>query len=316
MNPRLGYALSILGILLRGFSFVSGLVVFCFALSYLAPGDPARSVLGPNARESDVESLRHEMGWDLPLTGQLTRYIGELAHFRLGQSTVSGLPVLTEINNHFRYTVLIGGIAVSLSLALALAINWLLLINEALRPIIPILRLGVSAPSFLIALVSALTSGSLLSSWGLGSAGAYELSLAAMLGPALAVTVYPTALMTALLRDRCIGIRISSYCRAALAYGYGPNSLFWRVMLPNSAGILASAWINQLSVVLFSTLLVEQFFSISGGGALLIRSIQAKDTPVITGVVLLNGLFFLTINAVGLWLEKNMNHIRRGLPSP
>jgi ABC-type dipeptide/oligopeptide/nickel transport system permease component len=68
--------------------------------------------------------------------------------------------------------------------------------------------------------------------------------------------------------------------------------------LRNSQATLFTAWVNQVSLLVFSTIVVEYVFSFRGIGALLIRSIQGKDLPVLSGIILLNGLFFLIVRAV------------------
>ena len=44
-----------------------GVVLLTFALFNVAAGDPAAAVLGKNARPEEVDSLRRELGADLPL---------------------------------------------------------------------------------------------------------------------------------------------------------------------------------------------------------------------------------------------------------
>ncbi|MBO5763527.1 MAG: ABC transporter permease [Lentisphaeria bacterium] len=46
---------------------ITGIVLLTFALFNLASGDPAAAVLGKNPRPAEVESLRRELGADLPI---------------------------------------------------------------------------------------------------------------------------------------------------------------------------------------------------------------------------------------------------------
>ena len=46
---------------------IAGVVLFTFLLFNLCSGDPAAAVLGKNATPSEIESLRRELGSDLPL---------------------------------------------------------------------------------------------------------------------------------------------------------------------------------------------------------------------------------------------------------
>ena len=46
---------------------IAGVVLFTFLLFNLCSGDPAAAVLGKNATPVEIESLRRELGSDLPL---------------------------------------------------------------------------------------------------------------------------------------------------------------------------------------------------------------------------------------------------------
>ena len=46
---------------------IFGVLLLTFALFNLASGDPAAAVLGKNAEPAEVDSLRRELGSDLPL---------------------------------------------------------------------------------------------------------------------------------------------------------------------------------------------------------------------------------------------------------
>lgn len=49
---------------------LGGLLVITFAISHVAPGDPARLAAGPDATASMVETLRQKYGLDQPLPVQ------------------------------------------------------------------------------------------------------------------------------------------------------------------------------------------------------------------------------------------------------
>src|ERR1022692_5153471 len=74
-------------------SLLRGLCVLTFFLSYVAPGDPARIILGPNARPDSVASLRTEMGLDRPLLAQFGSFMWETITGRWGNSWISRQPV-------------------------------------------------------------------------------------------------------------------------------------------------------------------------------------------------------------------------------
>jgi peptide/nickel transport system permease protein len=277
-------------------SLLLGLCVLTFFLSFVAPGDPARIILGPNARPDSVEALRAEMGFDRPLLVQFSSFMGEVLTGRWGNSWISRQPVLREIGDHLTPTIWLGFFASLYSMGLALVLNALAFVFPSLgRSAIPMLRLGIALPGFVVAVGVALATVRLQVWTGWTADGRSGVSF---LLPALAVAIYPACVMTTLLRDRFNGVLASPYFRAARASGYGMRELFVRVLLPNSWATLFTAWVNQISLLVFSTIIVEWYFSFRGIGTLLIRSIQGKDLPVLSGIILLNGAFFLLIRAI------------------
>lgn len=301
-------------------SLLLGLCVLTFFLTYVAPGDPARIVLGPTATEQNVNALRAEMGLNRSVMVQFGQFLREAVTGRWGVSWLTRQPVLQEISSHLRPTISLGFLASIYSITTALVLNVLAFVFPRLgHLLIPLVRLGIAVPGFVVSVAAALGMISLQSVTG-ARAGDGILSYAV---PALAVALYPTCVMTALLRDRIADIIGSSFYRAGRASGYSLDGLFLRVLLPNSWSALFTAWVNQISVLVFSTIVVEYVFSFRGIGALLIRSIQGKDLPVISGIILLNGLFFLFVHTLsnvrirsGAFESSKCEVKPEGIPAP
>jgi len=70
-----------------------GVVVLTFLLVRVLPGDPIRSILGPNATEADAAAARARFGLDQPMWKQFLDYLGGLVTGDLGTSIQSGSPV-------------------------------------------------------------------------------------------------------------------------------------------------------------------------------------------------------------------------------
>ena len=279
-------------------SLLVGLCVLTFFLSYVAPGDPARIILGPNAHEDAVRELHVSMGFDRPLIVQFGHFMGEITTGHWGVSWISRQPVLREIGDHLRPTLALGIFASVYSIALAVFLNGIVFrFPRVGRPLISFLRLGISLPGFVIAVACALAV-TRLHFWSANSSEMGGDSILAYAVPAIAVALYPACVMTTLLRDRFSNILESSFFRAARASGFSPRSLFARVLLANSWATLFTAWVNQISLLVFSTIIVEYVFSFRGLGTLLMRSIQGKDLPVLSGIILLNGFFFLLVRTL------------------
>ena len=87
---------------------------FVFALSFLIPGDPARTLAGGlRAPQARVDEVRHELGLDKPIVVQYWRWLGRAAHGNLGDSLFSHNAVTSEIRHRFpvTFSMALGGLA-------------------------------------------------------------------------------------------------------------------------------------------------------------------------------------------------------------
>ena len=238
------------------------------------------------------------MGFDRPLIIQFGDFLANVVTGRWGTSWITGQPVLREIGSHLEPTVSLGLVASIYSMASALLLNAAIFLHPRLgKFLIPLLRLGISFPSFVIAIAAALATIR-LQSWMAGPVATSGNSLLTYAIPGVAVALYPACVMTTLLRDRFGNILTSSFFKAGRAAGFSNSHLFWRVLLRNSWSILLTAWVNQISLLVYSTIIVEYVWSFRGLGSLLVQSIEGKDLPVLSGIILLNGLFFLLVQTL------------------
>lgn len=97
-----------------------GLMAIVFAISNVAPGDPARLAAGPDATNEMVEAIRLERGLDQPLVVRFGIYLGNLVTGDLGQSLLTRRPVLDDVLRYFPATLEL--VLVSISFAVLLGI--------------------------------------------------------------------------------------------------------------------------------------------------------------------------------------------------
>ena len=74
-----------------------GVSLLVFFILDLAPGDPAKTILGEQARPEDIEALREEMGLNDPFFVRYGRYMWDLCHGDLGTSYKTRAPVGEEV---------------------------------------------------------------------------------------------------------------------------------------------------------------------------------------------------------------------------
>jgi len=84
---------------------ILGVVTLVFFMIALAPGDPARVMLGERANAEQVAKLRVELGLDKPLIQQYGLYLSRIVRLDLGKSIASGQQIASEIRDRFPATI-------------------------------------------------------------------------------------------------------------------------------------------------------------------------------------------------------------------
>ena len=81
-----------------------GIVFLVYSIMYLAPGDPARMILGDKVPQAQVDALREEMGLNKPFLVQFFTYLTNILHGDFGTSYQLGMPV-TDIILKIRFPI-------------------------------------------------------------------------------------------------------------------------------------------------------------------------------------------------------------------
>ncbi len=305
---------------------LGGLVVITFAVSNIAPSDPAALAAGPDATRDMIETVRHEYGLDRPLPIQFVRYVSNLAHGDLGRAVQTGDAVSDDLRRYFPATMELVLLSMALSVATGVPLGILAAMRRN-RPVDHAIRIlavsGVALPAFwaalLLQLVFAVHLGWLPTSGQLSVATAPPPPLTGMilLDAALALDwpVFVEALSYAVLpafvlalpsiaaivrvnRAEMIEVLGGDHITAARAHGVSP----WRVvgwlalknaMLPTLAMIgLRLGW------TLGGSFLVETVFDWPGIGLYAVASALASDFKPVMGVTLAIGVTFMLANLV------------------
>jgi peptide/nickel transport system permease protein len=88
-----------------------GISIITFLFLHLLPGNPAYLIAGNLASPEAVRSIEHHLGLDKPLLVQYFIYVGNLLHGDLGNSWLSGNPVLTDLRQRVPATIELVSIA-------------------------------------------------------------------------------------------------------------------------------------------------------------------------------------------------------------
>lgn len=273
-----------------------------FFMTRALPGDAAYRIAAGRYGYDLVDSaaadaVRRELGLDQPLLQQLGRWLADLLQLRLGNSMVSGDPVLEEVAHQLGHTLYLAAAAWGLALLMGLSLGLL----AALRPgswlargIDTLATLFKASPAFVSALLLSLLLAVHLQ-WlpAAGHGGPEHVLL-----PALSVALALSAGLAQVTRTQLRAVLQSDYFEFALTKGLPMRAALWRHAARNVAvPVLAYAGV-QLVLLVEGIVVVESFFAWPGIGHALVHAIIARDVPMIQATALVMGLLFVLLNAV------------------
>ena len=271
------------------------LVSFLTFLAFeLVSGDPARTMLGIEATETQLSVLRHELGLDRPF---LARYVLWLCGFFTGDLGIS---------YSYRQPVwdLISG-----KLALSL---WLSLMSFLIITVISI-PLGVFSYRWTGKTVDGLRTGfnqlcmavppfftGILFSWifGItlrlftpgdfpGLSAAFWPSLRHLFFGALCLAIPRIAMTVRMLRSTVVSEMNKAYVRTAISRGNDRRSVLTRHVLKNAMVSVVSFLGQTLAELVGAGIVVEQVLGIPGLGRFLVSSMSHRDYPVVQAIVVI-----------------------------
>ncbi|HEX5849180.1 MAG TPA: ABC transporter permease [Rubrobacter sp.] len=297
------------------------IVVFCMVRAI--PGDPAQIMLGQTATEAQVAEVRNRLGLDEPLPVQYLVFLKGAVRGDLGDSIVTGRPVVNELLVRLPATLELTGFAMIIAILVGVPVGVISAVRQysVLDKVASTTALtGISMPIFWLAMIlivifgvnlellpfpgrlgptTAITSitglvlvDSLLT---LNFAGFWD-GLLHLIMPAIALGTIPMAVIMRMTRSSMLEVMGEDYVRTARAKGVAP----WRVVFKHS---LRNAMLPTVTVIGLSagllmggSIITETIFSWPGVGQIAYESVNRRDYAMIQGVVLYGAALFVFIN--------------------
>lgn len=277
-----------------------GALVLVFFLMRVLPGDPAAAMLGTNATPQGIADLRQQLGLDKPLLQQFADYITDLARLDLGRSMAVRTPVTNLLAQALLPTLLvtIGGTLVSVVVGVPLGILAALKRRTWLDYLASVgALLGVSVPVFvwgvLLLLVFTLQ-------WPiLPSAGAGDNPLdvlKSLILPSVATGFFQVGLVARITRSSLLSVLNNDYVRTARAKGLAPTAVVGKHALRNALIPVITVIGLNAGTLLGGAVVAETVFTRPGLGRLILDAINARDYPVIQGVMIVSVILVVLLN--------------------
>lgn len=248
------------------------------------------------------------------LDNQYHHYISNLLSGDLGSSYIDRRPVSRKIAEALPGTVLLNGLALLLVYLLAVPLGLYMAYYGGSRfdrwaTAITFLAFGI--PSFWVATLLAIffTTPAFGMDWfpsmGYGRPPATASWLAGMrtyvnhlILPVFCLAYPSWAYVSRHLRTAALAELRKSYVTTARMKGLAGTQVLWNHVFRNASFPLITLLGGLLPALLAGSVLIEYIFNLPGMGQLLYSSAQARDWPVVTALVLTNGL----LTVVGLLL--------------
>jgi peptide/nickel transport system permease protein len=277
-----------------------------FFLVHLLPGQPAVTILGPNANAHNLAVVNHQLGLDKPLWQQYFVWLGHVLQGNLGQSFVTHQSVVSTIANAFPIDVEL--IVISQIVALAVAVP--LAIAASRRPYRAVDTAATAGTFALLAMPPFIVAPLLVLVFSVdlhvfpGPASYVPISqsfwsnIHAMLLPSIVVAIGSIVLYYRLLRNDLISTLQAGFITMARSKGLSERRLLYRHALrPSSVSLLASAGINIGSLIA-GTFVVEFLLQLPGLGYELVVAINQDDYLVVQGIVLVIAVAVVVLNVL------------------
>ena len=272
---------------------LTSLLIF-WAMS-LTGGDPVMTMLPENASIEQQEALRESLGLNDPFFVQYFRYIGGILTGDMGVSYVTKLDVFDVFMGRLPMTLALGGTALIISVIISIPLGiWTALNQNSWKDTLGTVfaLFGVSMPNFwlglMLIIIISVTLGWLPTG---GSNGVKYLIL-----PATTVGLGLAALITRTTRSAMLDVLRQDYMTTAKAKGASRKRVIYRHGLRNAMIPIVTAIGMQFSLVMTGSALAETVFSWPGIGSLVVQSINKRDTPMVTGSIILCCVLMALIN--------------------
>lgn len=279
--------------------------VSVFAMIRLIPGDPASLMLGDLADPVSLADLRRALGLDQSLFTQFWIWFTNLLHGDLGQSIVTGQPVLPLIVDRFEVSAIVVVVAVLLATLVAvpggMIAAWR---QDSLGDLVLVgmSTLLLSVPTFWLGLMILLLFGLHLG-W-LPVLGYVPLSedpaaaLVYLVMPVVTLFIHEIGVLLRMARASTLEVLRLDYITHARAKGLSEARVLWRHAFKNAFGPTWTLIGLVLGNLLGGIAIVETVFTVPGLGRLLVDSIFARDYPVIQGCLLFIAFVYVLVNLI------------------
>jgi peptide/nickel transport system permease protein len=301
---------------------VLGLMVITFTISHLIPADPVAYMAGENASAEQIEALRRELGFDLPIYVQLYHYVVGVLNGEFGVSLYTQRPIVNDLFSRLPATLELTFVAVFLSAVIGIPLGVISAVyrnsplDHALR-VITVSGLAIAAfwLAILFQLLFAMRLGwtplqGRVDGWGPDEVTGFFLIDAAlmwdgaifrdvvghMMLPAITLAFPAMATIVRFTRAGVLDAINSNYVLYEQAMGFPRRVIVWKYVLRNALIGTVTQIGLIFGVLIANGVVVEAVFNWPGLGLYAVNSILQSDYNAIMGFTIVQGVIFIIVN--------------------
>lgn len=281
---------------------VFGAMLLLFSLSAIVPGDPAVTLLGPQATPEYAKQFIIEMGLDQPLHIRLWRFFSNLASGNLGKDVLTGRQVSSMVGAVIPFTFALTFAAIFLAVLIGVPLGCFAATHRdtIADHVLALLSVTfIAIPSFVIA-IFLLIVFSVWLDWlpvlGTSRTGAFWDEAQRMILPTLALSLGWIGFVARLVRASMLEVMGENHIRTMRAYGLSERLITYKYALKNACIPTIAVLGLGIGRLLGGAVLVEIVFSRPGLGRLVYDAIATRNYPVLQGSVLVVVVLFVITN--------------------
>src|SRR5215470_16242764 len=266
-----------------------------FLLIHLVPGDPIQQMLGEGATASDIQSLRHAYGLDVPIGRQYVNYWKGVLHGDLGRSLRLDQPVSRLIAQRYPWTLqlTVASMIVALAISVPAGVRSARRRNRWDDRVLSFVSLlGLSFPNFALGPILILFFAIGLGLLPVSGAGTW----AHLVLPAITLGGSLAAILTRMIRTAMLEELGQDYIRTARAKGLPERTVVYKHALRNAMIPVLTVLGLQFGALLAGAIVTETIFAWPGVGRLTVQAITNRDYYLVQGCILAIGLTYVGVN--------------------
>ena len=277
-----------------------GVTFLTFMITQATPRDAAEMKyvsMGMMPSTELLEKTREEMGLNDPVLIQYGRWLGNVLHGDLGESSKFGESVWTQMTRKLPMTLKLAGVSLIVVIVFSFPLGILSAVkkNKVADYMIRFLSFfGVSMPNFWLALLLMYIFAVRLGWFKVVSTN----SVQGMILPVATLTIPMISSYARQIRAALLEELNANYVIGARARGIPERRIIWGHVLPNA--ILPIVTLLGLSVghLLGGAAIIETIFSWQGIGNMVVEAIRVRDYPLIQGYVIWMAIIYVMVNLI------------------